>query len=107
VVRGWRRLAGRVAAFEQDDHLLLGGIHPVLQFHELGLQAEQLLKIVAAIVPLALAIGAPIGEIGQGMVVLDVHLDLFVPTVEKIAADTLDELLVVEWRLGAHAGSSC
>ena len=44
-------LAGRVAALEQDDHLLPGGRHPVLQLDQLALQAEQLLEVFLAVFP--------------------------------------------------------
>jgi hypothetical protein len=38
-------LARRIAAFEQDDDLLLAVLHPVLQLDQFALQAEQLLEV--------------------------------------------------------------
>src|SRR5258708_28303689 len=42
-------LAGGVAAFEDDDHLELVVLNPVLQLDEFALQAEQLLEVNLAV----------------------------------------------------------
>ena len=42
-------LAGGVAALEEHDHLELVVLDPVLQLHQLALQAEQLLEIDVAV----------------------------------------------------------
>ena len=96
-----------VAAFEQDHHLLFGGVNPVLQFYELRLQAEQLLEIVAAIIPFASAVGTAVGKARQRVVILDVHFDFLIPAIRQITADALDELFGIERGQGAHAGSGC
>jgi len=36
------------------------------------------------------------------VIVLDVHLDLFVPRIHEIAANALDELFVIDWRKRGH-----
>ncbi len=83
-------LARRVAPLEQDHHLLLRGGHPVLQLHQLRLQPEELLEVAAAVV-LVLVVGL---VARQRVMVLDLHLELFVITVGKVATDAADDLVV-------------
>jgi hypothetical protein len=81
--------AGGVAAFEDHDDLELLVLHPILQLHELALQAQQLLEVMLAI--------HPFFDIGDGhcafepeeAVVVELHLDLFVKRVLEVGVDQL------------------
>src|SRR6516225_9104198 len=71
-------LSRRVAALEKDDDLELLLHDPVLQLHQLALQAKQLLEVDATIHRLRLAI------------LVDLHLEFFVDGVEHLAIDAME-----------------
>ena len=77
--------------------------HPVLQLHQFALQPEQLLEVFLAVFLLVRIARTAVGQAGQRMVVLDVHLEFFVPAVHHVAADTGNQLLGVEG-IGVHEG---
>src|SRR6185312_16792843 len=55
-------LAGRIAAFEQHRDLELVVLHPILQPHQLVLQAKELAEIDLAVEPRTLALEAFVPE---------------------------------------------
>jgi len=62
---------------------------PVLQFHQLALQAKQLLEVDATIDRLGLGMLGQLGEqLGQAIVV-DFHLEFFVDGVAHLAVDAM------------------
>src|SRR3954465_2218978 len=76
-------LAGGVAALEEDDHLELFVLDPVLQLHQLALHPEQLLEVDAPIERSGLRMFGGLVE----PVVIDLQLELFVEAVEHFAVD--------------------
>ncbi len=76
-----------VAALEDHDDLQLLLLHPVLQFHQLALQAQQLLEVNLAVEPVAgvAVVGAILKRLEP--VVVELHLDFFVERVLKVGVD--------------------
>src|SRR5688572_14006509 len=99
-------LAGSVTTFEQDDDLLARGHHPILQLHEFRLEPEQLPEVVSPIVLLRLSIGCR-SHAWERMVILDLHLQFFIVTVRKVAADAEDELIVIDRWQHVHGQPQC
>ncbi len=62
-------------------------LHPVLQLHQLALQAEQLLEVMLAVEPVVGV--AVVGAILQRLepVVVELHLDFFVERVLKVGVN--------------------
>jgi hypothetical protein len=88
-------LSRRVAALEEDHDLELLLHDPVLQFHQLALQAKQLLEVDAAIHRLRLGM---LGDLGQQLgeaIVVDLHLEFFVDGVEHLAIDAMEPRIQV------------
>ena len=82
-------LAGGIAAFENHHHLELLLLHPALQFHQLALQAEQLLEIDA---PVDGLLRGMVGEfVGQRVeaIVVDLEFQLLVETVEHFRMNAI------------------
>ena len=75
-------LAGGIAAFEDDDDLELLVLHPVLQLHQLALQAEQLLEIEAPVDGLAGRMARRSSASASQAIVVDLQLQLLVEAVE-------------------------
>jgi hypothetical protein len=91
-------LAGGVAPFKQNNHLVAGADHPVLQLHQLGLQAKQLAEILAAVFLvldhlLRAAVVVFAGQLGHAAV-FELHLQLFVVAVDQVIADTPHQFFV-------------
>src|SRR5262249_10564476 len=83
-------LPRRVAALEDDHDLELLLHDPVLQLHQLALQAKQLLEVDATIERRRLGMLGDLGQqLGQAIVV-DLHLELFVDGVEHLAIDAME-----------------
>ncbi len=96
-------LAGGVAAFEQDDHLVPGVHDPVLQLDQLALEAEQLLEVPVPVgfffgAERAQAVGVDVGELA----VFEFQLQLLVVAVDEVAVDALQQRFLVGQGLGAH-----
>jgi len=92
-------LAGGVAPFEQDHHLLARGRDPVLQLDELALQPEQFAEIVTALGLLFLALLERMWfdeRARIAILVLDLHFELFVVAVGELAADHPAQRAIVE-----------
>src|SRR5262249_37357373 len=90
-------LSRRVAALEEDHNLELLLHDPVLQFHQLALQAKQLLEVDATIHRLRLRM---LGDLGQQLgeaIVVDLHLEFFVDGVEHPAIDAMEPRI---WIIG-------
>jgi hypothetical protein len=64
-----------------------------------------LFEVDLAIGALVGPVRAAIGQARQRVIVLDVHFEFFIPAVEHVAPDALDQLFMVERRRGAHAVS--
>jgi len=87
-------LASGVAAFEDDDHLELVVLNPVLQLYQVALQAQKLPEVVRAVHWLMhLAGGSNALELLEPSVV-ELHLELFVQRVLKIGIDECAQVLV-------------
>ena len=88
-------LARSVAAFKQNHHLVALAHHPVLQFNQLPLQAEKLLKVLAArrLFRCGLVGVAVRGQCVQ-IAVLQLHFVLFVVAVHQVAANTGNQLFI-------------
>ena len=80
-----------VAAFKQNDHLLPGACHPVLQLDQLPLQAEQLAEVRLARLLVCLAAVA----FTRKMPVVDFQLQLLVVAVDQVALEALHQVVVV------------
>lgn len=63
--------------------------HPVLEFHELALQAKQFAKVQLAVEPLDLGVAYSVIQQIRETLVVNLFLQLFVETVEQIGADAL------------------
>ena len=89
-------LARRVAAFEDHHHLELLVLHPVLQLHQLALQAKQLLEVDAAVNGVALGIAGGFGEQLVEPVVVKLHLQFFVERVGEVGGDAVVQRVGVD-----------
>ena len=76
-------LPGRVAPLEQDHHLVLRVQHPVLELHQLALQAEELREI------------APARDLVGLDAVIQLELQLLVQAVDAVGAQAPRLFLVV------------
>jgi hypothetical protein len=95
-------LAGRVAAFEQHDHLELVMHHPVLQRYELALQAQQLLEIQAAVDALRpRATGDAVEQAGQAGVV-DFQFEFLIDAVDQFVVNAILKILAVLFDAHPH-----
>ena len=80
-------LARSVTSFKDDHNLQLLVHHPVLQFHELALQAKKLLEINVPIDGVrSLIFAGGFNELGQALIV-EFHLKLFVEAIEHLGVD--------------------
>jgi len=81
-----------ITAFKKYDHLLFGRHHPVLQLHQLALQAQQLAEV-----------GDTVGVVA---LFIDGHLQLFIERVQEVIAQALN-LCFVEFVLVRHSNFLC
>lgn len=93
-------LAGRVTPFEQDDNLVAGVHHPVLQLHELALQPDQLTEIV---LPLAGGVPRCVVQRQRVVAVLELQLELLIEIILKVTVNALHQFVVDR----AHGLSCC
>ena len=84
-------LARRIAALEDDHHLVPGGHDPVLQLHQLGLQAEQFPKVLLTF---GLVLLQGLGVLRLVDPVLHLHFQLFVVTVHHIGVNAAQQLVL-------------
>jgi hypothetical protein len=83
-------LPRRVAPLEDDHDLALIVLNPILQLHQLALQAKQLLEVDVTLEGLLLAmLGHFAEELGQPIVV-DLELELLVDGLEHLAIDAME-----------------
>ena len=87
-------LARRVAAFEQDQHLLAAGSHPVLQLDELGLQPEQLAEVQVARHLVGAIDSAPDGAGFQRHAVFELEFQFLVEVVSQLCVKAGDQVVV-------------
>ncbi|MDT4858452.1 hypothetical protein FQZ97_929220 [compost metagenome] len=88
-------LARRVAPLEHDHHLVPGGLHPVLQLHQFGLQAEQFAEIRAPVLLLPQqGIRIEIANQRIHVAVLHLHFQLFVVAVHEVVVNAGQQLVV-------------
>ena len=80
-------LAGGVAALEEDDHLELFVLDPVLQLHQFALHPEQLLEVDTPIERSGFRMFGGLVEQPRQPVVIDFQLELFVEAVEHFVVD--------------------
>jgi hypothetical protein len=82
-------LAGGVAPFEDHHDLQLLVHHPVLQLHELALQAEQLVEVEVAVERIARSL--VLNQLGEfrGARVVELHLELLVDAVDQLTPDLI------------------
>ncbi len=73
---------------------------PVLQLDQLGLQAEQLVEIGAAVDRGLVPEGGDLTQLAQDALVVDLHLELFVEGVGELGLDPA--LLLRPLRIRAH-----
>jgi hypothetical protein len=71
--------AGRVPAFKQDHHAVAGFDHPVLQHHQLGLQAQQFAEVKRATTH-----GRIVGSAFTAPAVIQFQLQFLVHAVEQV-----------------------
>src|SRR5882762_5964960 len=91
-------LAGGVAAFEDDDHLELVVLNPVLQLDEFALQAEQLLEVNLAVQLRGALMGLLHRPKLLQLPVVVLEFDLFVEAVLQVGVDArLEGLGIVQF----------
>jgi hypothetical protein len=98
-------LARGVAPLEHDDHLVPGVGHPVLQLHQLALQAEEFAEVALARRTVCLAVTVPAaGRVFQAIegAVYELQLELFVVAVDQVAFDAVQQgiMIVGQWEIG-------
>src|SRR5262245_60191109 len=93
-------LACGVAPLEQDHEPVPGVDDPVLELHQLALEAEQLAEVVEALG--AALVRLPVRVDAAGDPVVDLHLELLVEPVERVLVDPSKGLLARGSRLHSH-----
>ena len=80
-------LARSITAFKDDHNLQLLVHDPVLQFHELALQAKKLFEINVPVDGVrSLIFAGGFNELGQALIV-ELHLKLFVEAIQHLGVD--------------------
>jgi len=80
-----------------------GGHHPVLQLHQLGLQAKQLAEVL---LPLRLVPLQGLGVLRFVDAVFDLHFQLFVVAVHQIGVNAAQQLVLTVEHGGLREGKS-
>src|SRR5262245_16018972 len=80
--------AGRIAAFENHHDFLFVLRNPVLQLHQLALQAEQLAEVELPVDAILLEVVIGIGQEPIKAVIIQLHFVFFVEAVDQISSDT-------------------
>ncbi len=88
-------LSGGIAAFEQNDQFVIGGLHPILQSDQFGLKAQEIVEIFAAIQGRMVAEFADGAEFLGNPQVVDFHLQFFVEAVLQFRFDPAFSLVLV------------
>ena len=83
--------ARSVATFKQNDDLVAGFDHPVLQLDQFGLHAKEFAKVPPTLLFVALRADVQAG-VGQGIevTVFKFELEFFIVAVSQIVFDALD-----------------
>jgi hypothetical protein len=95
-------LARRVAPLEEDHDLQLLRDHPVLQLHELALQAKEGVEILAPVHPRPVRVIGDLADQLMKAVVVHLHLQLLVEAVEELVVQAAPERADVGLFPSAH-----
>src|SRR5262249_41677120 len=91
--------SGCIAAFEHDHHPVLGVHDPVLKFHQLALEPEELTEVERA------ASATLLAAVAGGFLVFQLKLELLIKGVEDFVIDAMKLLALFGGWSVAHRGA--
>jgi hypothetical protein len=95
-----------IAPLEQYHDLELLVLHPILQFDQLVLKAEQLTEIDTAFKGLNGHFGHAIGDEIVQPLLLDLHFQLFIEAVGNLRLDAVEMIVVEHGAISLRGGNS-